>query len=122
MDSTIVNIVKQAAHGRELEILERVANIPRSFLHTSEGPCPWCGGVTRFRVIDEEDGAVYCSHCFDEKNGDFIAAVQKGREVGFKEAVQMVEEYLGLNKMPAASPTVSEIFISENFSAPDQFA
>ena len=96
MNSTIVDIVRQSARGREIEILERVANIPRNFLHTSEGPCPWCGGVTRFRVIDEQRGAVFCSHCFDQKNGDYFSAVQKGRGVEFLEAAKLIGEYLGV--------------------------
>ncbi|MHB8973590.1 MAG: primase-helicase zinc-binding domain-containing protein [Pirellulaceae bacterium] len=89
--------VKAAAVGRMLEILEQVANIPHEYLTDQEGPCPWCGGDTRFRVVDPEAGAVFCSHCHSTKNGDFLSAIQKGRGVAFPEALHLAGEFLGIS-------------------------
>jgi hypothetical protein len=89
--------VKAAAAGRELEILQHVAGIPAEFLRDTEGPCPWCHGHTRFRVVDRKAGAVYCSHCFAKENGDFLSAIQKGRNVDFGEALRLAGEYLGVH-------------------------
>lgn len=90
--------VKTAAEGRTIDILADVARIPREFLLTDrEGPCPWCGGNTRFRVVDVAAGAVRCSHCFSENCGDFLAAIQRGTGQGFRESLHAVAAYLGLN-------------------------
>ena len=89
--------VKASAAGRVFDILEQVARIPREFLTDREGPCPWCGGNTRFRVLDPKAGAVYCSHCHEKKNGDFLSAIQKGRGVGFSEALRLAADFLGVN-------------------------
>ena len=53
--------IRAAAAGRWLEILERVAGIPRDLLDpssTQEHPCPKCGGETRFRLMNADAGAV----------------------------------------------------------------
>ncbi|MHB8971527.1 MAG: primase-helicase zinc-binding domain-containing protein [Pirellulaceae bacterium] len=89
--------VKRAAAGRIFDILEQVAGIAREYLTTREGPCPWCGGDTRFRVVDLEVGAVFCSHCHSTKNGDSLSAIQKGRGVTFSEALKMAGEFLGMS-------------------------
>jgi phage/plasmid primase-like uncharacterized protein len=98
-----VNEIKAAAKGRMLEILEHVAGIPRDSLSEREVPCPWCNGTTRFHVIDMEAGAVFCSHCFAKDNGDFLAAIMKGRNVGFPEACRLAAEFLGLVTTPGSA-------------------
>lgn len=90
-------VVRAAAAGRTLDILENVAHISREYLKKTEGPCPWCGGDTRFKVQDFEAGAVRCSHCFPEECGDFYSAIMKGRSVSFTDSIQMAAEYLGIN-------------------------
>lgn len=88
--------IKLAARGREVELLEQVAGLPTGSLDGKHHPCPSCGGVDRFRLLDHEAGAVYCSHCFREKNGDFLAAIRHFRCNGnFSEACRLVSEYLG---------------------------
>ncbi|MHB8862040.1 MAG: primase-helicase zinc-binding domain-containing protein [Pirellulaceae bacterium] len=53
-----------------MDVLRDVAGIDPRYLNDEEGPCPWCGGETRFRVIDRDAGAVRCSHCFPDSCGD----------------------------------------------------
>ena len=91
-----VDQVKAAAVGRTLEILRDVAGIPREILDNArvEHPCPKCGGVTRCRLVDREAGSIYCSHCFTQKNGDFLAAVGWARDMSFSEAITACGEYL----------------------------
>ena len=87
--------IKNKASGRELEILEHVAGIDAELLDGKrEHPCPKCGGNTRFRMIDAGAGAVRCSHCFNEKCGDYFAAVQWMRGITFQEALAEIGEYL----------------------------
>ncbi len=91
-----VDLIRQAASGRAVEILERVASIPRESLTGNHGPCPKCGGNDRFRLLDSDAGAVLCNQCFRERNGDYFAAVQWARGVDFLEAAKLVGEYLGI--------------------------
>lgn len=88
--------VRQAASGRWLDILERVAGIPPDALDGQHHPCPKCGGDDRFRLIDAEAGAVLCNQCFSTKNGDGFAAVAWSLGVKFPEAVKRVAEHLGV--------------------------
>ena len=97
----IIAQIKAAARGREVEILRDVAGIDPDILDPSrEHPCPKCSGgnpeSTRFRLVDQEDGAVHCSHCFKEKNGDFIAAVQWMRGISLTDSLKMIADYLHL--------------------------
>lgn len=91
-----VEIVRQAAAGRWLEVLERVAGIPADAMDGSHHPCPKCGGDDRFRLIDADAGAVLCNQCFSTKNGDGFAAVAWMLDVKFPEAVKRVADHLGL--------------------------
>jgi putative DNA primase/helicase len=88
--------IKQAARGQEVEILNVVAGIPREFLTDKEGPCPWCGGNTRARLVDRSAGAFRCSHCLPNKCGDFIAVVQHAKKCDFPTALAAISDYLGL--------------------------
>jgi len=54
----------QRASGRWPEILVAIGGITPDQLCAKEGPCPACGGNTRFRWDDDSgDGAWHCSHC-----------------------------------------------------------
>ena len=70
--------IKDAARGRWREILTSLGGIDANILDgtTREHPCPKCGGTTRFRMIDVDEGALYCNKCFRSNNGDGIAALQ----------------------------------------------
>lgn len=94
-------MIRAAASGRTLDVLENVAGIPREFLSDKEGPCPKCGGNTRFRVVDEAAGAVFCSHCFSKGSGDFFAAIQWYRGLDFQSAMVAAGEYLGVKGVSA---------------------
>jgi putative DNA primase/helicase len=52
----------ERARGRWREILPQLG-IETRFLRDRKGPCPMCGGKTRFRFDDKEDGWFYCNHC-----------------------------------------------------------
>lgn len=89
--------VKRAASGRWLDILVDVAGIPMELLDSSrEHPCCKCGGATRFRLVDESAGAVFCNQCFSTKNGDGFAAIQWMNGVDFPTALELVANYLGI--------------------------
>jgi len=99
--------VKDAARGRWLELLTDIAGIPREFLDGKHHACPRrCiggksnvpGGKDRFRLIDEQDGAVLCSVCFSEKNGDGFATIQWMRDVDFPKSLDLVATVLGVKK------------------------
>ena len=94
-----VQTVKQHAAGRWLEILENVGGLQPDFLHFDrrEGPCPKCGGDTRFRGLDESTGALFCSHCFDKKNGDGISALQWLKGWTFPETLKQLAGYLRID-------------------------
>ncbi len=91
-----VEEIKRLATGREIEILEHVAGIPRVVLDNSkrEHPCPKCDGNTRFRLIDAKAGAVRCSRCFAEGCGDYFAAVQWMKGTDFAGALALIGDHL----------------------------
>lgn len=98
--------IKLAAAGRWEEILINVGGIDLRHLHNrhSEGPCPKCSpddpASTRFRFIDPEQGALYCSHCFSHDNGDGIAAIRWLLDCSFPEALNLIGEHLGIAPNP----------------------
>lgn len=87
--------LRPLAAGRWPQVLASVAGIDSALLDGKGRPCPKCGGKDRFRLIDEEAGAVLCNQCFSENNGDGFAAVEWMRGVSFSEAVDLVGNYLG---------------------------
>ena len=95
-----VQAVKQAAAGRGVELLEYTAHIPRDILDGKPHPCPLCGGKDRFRMIDPDAGSAFCNQCFNQKNGDFLAAIQHFRKVDFQTALAESAFYLGLSSTP----------------------
>ncbi|MDW8080268.1 MAG: primase-helicase zinc-binding domain-containing protein, partial [Thermoguttaceae bacterium] len=99
--------VKEVARGRWPEILIHVGHFPAEVLDGRHHPCPRCGGKDRFRLIDAEDGAVFCNQCFRRGNGDGLAAIQWYRGWTFPEVVSAIEDYLGLKpqaKTPRTTP------------------
>lgn len=106
-----VDTVRAAARGRELEILEQCGGIGKEFLNLKEGPCPKCGGATRFRVMDPSRGAVRCSHCFSHECGDFFAAVAWMRGIDFMEAAKVVAEKVNVAVPGGKKPTPETQFV-----------
>jgi putative DNA primase/helicase len=88
--------IKAAANGRWPEILTAVCGWDSDILDGRHHPCPRCGGNDRFRLIDIPAGAVLCSHCFSEDNGDGFAAVMWDRQCTFPAALQLVADALGI--------------------------
>lgn len=89
--------VKRAAQGKWLPILSHLASIPHEKLDGKPGPCPWCGGEDRFRLIDDVEGAVFCNQCFNHNNGDGIAAVAHANGWNADKATQAIAGFLGMS-------------------------
>lgn len=102
-----IRSIKETAHRRILDILEHVAGIPAAYLDEKHHPCPKCDGKDRFRLINADAGAVFCNRCFNENNGDFIAAVQHYRNVSFSEALRLIANYLGIEAESTALANVT---------------
>lgn len=96
MKSSIdLDALKRDAVGRWPEILSALGGIESSILDGQHHPCPKCGGTDRFRMIDIEAGALYCSQCFNERNGDGLAALQWLTGSTFKRVVRLLADHLG---------------------------
>ncbi|HUE70999.1 MAG TPA: primase-helicase zinc-binding domain-containing protein [Pirellulaceae bacterium] len=87
--------VKAAARGRWPEVLQAVG-IPRDTLDGRHHACPKCGGTDRFRLVDEEAGAVFCNACFSSANGDGLAAIRWMRGCNFGDAIEFAAGCLNL--------------------------
>ncbi len=96
-----VETVKAAARGRWPEILTTVGGFDPAILDGQHHPCPKCGGNDRFRMISEDDGAVFCNQCFSEKNGDGIAAIQWNLGIPFPDAKAKLMDHLHIESNPA---------------------
>ncbi len=82
----------ELARNRWPELLVRLG-IDRNFLKDKEGPCPKCGGATRFRFDDKDGrGTFYCSKC---GAGDGFALLKLALGWGFKQAADEVERIAG---------------------------
>lgn len=93
-----------AANGRWPEILASIANLSDEFLTPTnkEGPCPSCGGETRYRWDQSDgDGAWYCSHCGGKSRsgggGNGIDLLCRLQGWSFPEACSHVDQWLGLD-------------------------
>jgi len=95
MANTITGKIKQAAAGKWPEIISTVGGIDGELLDGRNHPCPKCGGKDRFRMIDKADGALFCNQCFNEKNGDGLAAIVWLRDCDFPMALKLVAEHVG---------------------------
>jgi 5S rRNA maturation endonuclease (ribonuclease M5) len=60
---------------------------------------------------------VLCNQCFNENNGDFIAAVQWMHDVSFQEALSLVAEYLGVSPVQKDKPVGNGQFDRKNIAA-----
>ncbi|HHA1934662.1 TPA: DUF5906 domain-containing protein [Enterobacter ludwigii] len=97
MHDNFVNDVRARANGNWQSVLERLS-IPTN---RSEGPCPTCGGKTRYRFDDKDGrGTYYCSHC---GAGTGLDLVMKVNQCGAREAAEMVADAMAL-PMPEPRP------------------
>ena len=87
--------VKAAARGRWRDLLTTFGFDGES-LDGRHHPCPLCGGTDRFRMVDEDAGAVLCNQCFHERNGDGLAAVQWRNDWTFPETIKAVAGRLNI--------------------------
>ena len=96
-DSTLHAVdVKARAAGQWPDILASIGGIDRRLLDGKHHPCPRCGGTDRFRMIDEQAGAVLCNQCFNERNGDGFAALQWLTGKPFRDVLRSVADYTGV--------------------------
>src|SRR5690348_5033853 len=92
----ILNTVERA-RGRWREILPRLG-VETRYLTNRQGPCPMCGGKTRFRFDDKNgDGTYYCNHC---GAGYGILLIRKLRGWDHKTACDEVDKIIGLGSAP----------------------
>ncbi|CAM7644396.1 Bacteriophage T7 Gp4 DNA primase/helicase N-terminal domain-containing protein [Citrobacter freundii] len=97
MKDNFINDVRIKANGHWQPIFERLS-IPTN---RSEGPCPACGGNTRYRFDDKDGrGTYFCSHC---GAGTGLDLVMKVRQCGAREAAVMVAEVMAL-PLPEQKP------------------
>ena len=97
MKDNFINDVRIKATGHWRPIFERLG-IPTN---RSEGPCPACGGNTRYRFDDKDGrGTYFCSHC---GAGTGLDLVMKVRQCGAREAAVMVAEVMAL-PLPEQKP------------------
>src|SRR5262249_41579699 len=80
------------AQGRWREILPQLG-IETRFLRNKQGPCPGCGGKTRFRVDDLGGrGTWFCNHC---GAGAGLRLVMECNAWDFKTAVCHIDQIIG---------------------------
>ena len=97
MQNDFVSDVRSKANGYWPSILERLA-IPTN---RGEGPCPACGGKTRYRFDNKDNrGTYFCSHC---GAGTGLDLVMKVNQCGAREAAELVAEAMAL-PMPKPKP------------------
>lgn len=91
-----IELIRQAAAGRTIDILTQVAGIPAELLDGKHHPCPKCGGKDRFRLIDESTGACLCNQCFQKDNGDWFSVCQWMTGKDFLAIVELIAGLLGI--------------------------
>src|SRR5271168_834837 len=90
----------ERAQGRWREILPRLG-IETRFLRDKQGPCPICGGKTRFRFDDlNGKGTWFCNHC---RAGVGLHLIQKVNGWDYATACRAVDQIIGTNLPKAKS-------------------
>lgn len=87
--------LKDLCRGDWVRILSEICRIDPGLLDGKKHPCPKCGGNTRFRMLDQDAGAVVCSHCFQTNNGDGFATICWLTGCTFPEAMKQVHTLVG---------------------------
>lgn len=91
--------VRRLASSQWISILSRLGGIRQDRLDGRHYSCPLCGGKDRFRMLDQEKGALFCNQCFSEKNGDGFAALQWLQRWTFQETVEKVAGFVGAKEV-----------------------
>jgi putative DNA primase/helicase len=104
MDSRKFVKAEDLAHGRWHEILV-AAGIDSSFLKYKEGPCPLCGGKSRFRFKDvgkraEGRGEWFCKSC---RAGNGFSLLMGYRQCTFEEACSFIKQHFGVTNGAAVA-------------------
>lgn len=89
--------VKIAAAGRWRELLNHLGGVPYELLDEKNHPCPKCGGTDRFRMINVDEGALFCNQCFNKHCGDGLAALGWLTGKSLFHVCRDVAAYLGLS-------------------------
>ena len=95
-----------AARGKWPGILAALG-IDARYLTDTQGPCPICGGKTRFRFYDELNGSWFCNKCFaqgDKGPHDGFELLQRVHGWDFKKAASEVDRVVGRVPMPSTHP------------------
>jgi len=105
-----VDDVQRAAVGREVELMVALGGLTAEVLNGRSHPCPWCGGKDRFSLMKRCD-SVICRKC-SPKGASVFDVVRKFRGCGFREALQVVGEYLDTKSaaIPRRKPYVPRPF------------
>lgn len=94
--SISIDELKAAARGQELQLLTEHGFTSQD-LDGRGHPCPNCGGTDRFSCVDKNAGAVLCRKCFNQGNGDWIAAIRWRNNWTLPETIEVMSKYFGLN-------------------------
>ena len=97
-----IQILKATAKGQWRQVLMSVGGVDGEILDGRHHPCPKCGGTDRFRMLAEEDGALFCNQCFDKDNGDGISAIAWLLGIGIGDAIEKIADYLGVKPNASA--------------------
>lgn len=91
-----IDTARQAANGNWPAILASIG-ISGDDLTNRHSPCPGCGGSDRFRWDDRDgDGTFICGRGGDPLAGDGFALIMHVRDCTFAEALEIVEQALGI--------------------------
>ena len=97
--------LKNAANGRWAEIANKVGGLGDEFIKTAQGPCPKCGGNTRFRVFNDfsDTGGAVCNQCGSFADGIALVGWLTGDGSKNKETIAKIADYLGTGKIQKGS-------------------
>ena len=85
--------INERTKGKWHSILTQLG-VDKKFLTKKNCPCPFCGGVDRFRWTDHNQrGGWICNKC---GSGDGFALLKIVRQWDFKRAIKEIESILGL--------------------------
>lgn len=94
-----VEDIKRKATGQWVQILQSVGGLSACQLNPKvHGPCPQCGGIDRFRALDdvETTGGLFCNQCHNgstsPKSSDGLASIQWLQNCTFPEAMTIVAD------------------------------
>ncbi|MPZ31439.1 MAG: hypothetical protein GEV13_10655 [Rhodospirillales bacterium] len=92
----------ERARGKWREILLQLG-VEERFLTGRQGPCPICGGKTRYRYTDKDrDGWGYCNQC---KGMPGIILLRKLHKWDHRTACNEIDQIIGTDEAPPIQPT-----------------